>query len=186
MFAMKALSVDDKEGTRQALLALAKQIPGAWLGIKIAALLLVLEGQRRGRIAASLGVGRTSLERWVHEVNQMGAVSLVPKDHPGRTPVLGPDLQARLKRDLEEGPHKFGLPRAAWDGPMLVVHLKERFGVKLKVRQAQNWMHRLDYSLKRASYVYVQARKKDARAFVRELKKTSNTEQEKGDHRVSG
>ena len=186
MFAMKALSVVDREGTRQALLVLAKQIPGAWLGIKIAALLLVLEGQRRGWIAALLGVGRTSLERWVHEVNQTGTVSLVPKHHPGRTSVLSPDLQERLKLDLEKSPHKFGLPRAAWDGPMLVIHLKERFGVKLKVRQAQDWMHRLGYSMKRASYVYVQARKKDARTFLRELKKTSNAEPKKGDHRVSG
>jgi transposase len=183
---MKALSLVDKEGTRQALLALAKQVPGAWLGIKIAALLLVLEGQRRGRIAALLGLGRTSLERWVHEVNQTGAVSLVPKPHAGRPPSLSPDLQARLKRDLEESPHKFGLPRAAWDGPMLVVHLKERFGVKLEVRQAQNWMHRLGYSLKRASYVYVQARKKDARSFRRALKKTASAEPPKGDHRFSG
>jgi len=89
-------------------------------------------------------------------------------------------LEQRLKKDLEETPQKFGLPRAAWDGPTLVVHLKERFGVKLKVRQAQNWMHRLGYSLKRASYVYVQARKKDALAFQQELKKTAHPEPTKG------
>ena len=183
---MKALSLVDEEGTRQALLALAKQVPGAWLGIKIAALLLVLEGQRRGRIAALLGLGRTSLQRWVHEVNQTGTVSLVGEPHLGRPPRLSPDLQALLKQDLEQSPHKFGLPRAAWDGPMLVVHLKERFGVKLKVRQAQNWMHRLGYSLKRASYVYVQSRKKDAHVFRQALKKTANPEPPEGDHRFSG
>lgn len=182
---MKALSLN-KEGTRQALLSLAKQVPGAWLGIKIAALLLVLEGQRRGRIAALLGVGCTSLERWIHEVNQSGATSLVPKHHPGRPPSLNPNLQAQLKKDLEKSPDKFGLPRAAWDGTMLVIHLKERFGVKLKVRQARNWMHRLGYTVKRASYAYVQARKKDARAFRQALKKTANVEPPKGDHRFSG
>ncbi len=37
---MKALSVTHQEATRGKLLALAKQVPGAWIGIKIAALSL--------------------------------------------------------------------------------------------------------------------------------------------------
>ena len=184
--AMKALSLTDKETTRQTLLALAKQVPGAWIGIRIAALLLVLEGQRMGWISALFGLNTTTLQRWIHRVNKEGSHALIPKLHPGRSPGLSHDLQQRLKRDLEESPHKFGLPRSAWDGPTLVVHLRERFDVKLKVRQAQNWMHRLGYSLKRASYVYVQARKKDARAFRRTLKKTANPEPQKGDYCVPG
>lgn len=175
-FVVKALTLADKEETRQTLLALAKQAPGAWIGIRIAALLLVVEGQRPGRINALFGLNPTTLERWIHLVNKGGSQALIPKLHPGRPSGLSPDLQRHLKGDLEESPHKLGLPRAAWDGPTLVVYLKERFGVKLKVRQAQNWMHRLGYSLKRASYVYVQARKKDAREFRRELKKTANAE----------
>lgn len=172
---MKALSLADREMTRQRLLALAKQVPGAWVGIKIAALLLVLEGQRPGWISALFGLNSTTLERWIHVVNKGGSQALIPKRHPGRPAGLSADVQRRLKADLEESPHKFGLPRAAWDGPTLVVHLRERFGVKLKVRQAQKWMHRLGYSLKRAGYVYVQARKKDAREFRRELKKTADS-----------
>ena len=172
---MKSLSLGDKETGRQALLALARQVPGAWIGIRIAALLLVLEGQRPGWITALLGLNATTLERWVHRMNKGGSQALLPKRQPGRPPALSPDLQVRLERDLAESPQKFGLGRAGWDGPTLVVHLRQRFGVKLKVRQAQNWMHRLGYSLKRASYVYVQARKKDAQAFRRVLKKTAGT-----------
>lgn len=180
---MKSLSLGDKETSRQALLALAKQVPGAWIGIRIAALLLVLEGQRPGRITALFGLNATTLERWVHRVNKGGSQALIPKRQPGRPPGLSPDLRVRLERELEESPQKFGLARAAWDGPTLVVHLKERFGVKLRVRQAQNWIHRLGYSLKRASYVYIQARKKDARTFRQALKKTANAGPQKGDRR---
>ncbi|MCX6565020.1 MAG: winged helix-turn-helix domain-containing protein, partial [Candidatus Aminicenantes bacterium] len=57
----------------------------------------------------------------------------------------------------------------------LVEHLKRRYGLKMKVRQAQIWMHQLGYRLKRASYVYLQARAKDAKQFHRELKKTSKS-----------
>ena len=52
-------------GARIRLLALAEEIPGAWVGIKIAALLLVLEGQRPGWITEVLGLTRMSLSRWI-------------------------------------------------------------------------------------------------------------------------
>lgn len=169
---MRALTLTHPEATREQLLGLAKQVPGAGVGLKIAALLLVLEGQRPGRINASLGVGRMTLERWIHGVNQDGVRALVPKPRPGRPSQLTPALREQLQRDLEKTPREFGLQRAAWDGPTLVVHLKKHLGVKLKARQAEYWLHRLGYSLKRAGYVYLQARAKDADHFRQELKKT--------------
>jgi transposase len=84
-------------------------------------------------------------------------------------------VRKRLERDLEKPPREFGIQRSSWDGPTLVVYLRKRFGVNVKVRQAQYWLRSLDYSLKRAGYVYLQARAKDARRFRRELKKTPPT-----------
>ncbi|MFY9530849.1 MAG: winged helix-turn-helix domain-containing protein, partial [Candidatus Acidiferrales bacterium] len=86
-------------------------------------------------------------------------------------------LTARLRRqllaDLERSPEQHGLPRAAWDGPTFAVHVRRRFGVHLKVRQAQNWLHRLGYRLTRAGYAYLQAQAEDAAKFRRKLKKTA-------------
>ena len=169
---MKALSITHPEATREKLLTLAKQIPGAWIGLKIAALLLVLEGQRPGWIAALFGLSRMTLDRWIQGVNQKGTSSLIPEPRPGRPTQLTPSMRKQLKQHLEKSPSEFGLARVGWDGPTLVVHLKKEFGVKIKVRQAQYWLHYLGYSLKRASYVYLQARAKDARNFHQELKKT--------------
>lgn len=169
---MKALSLTHQEATREKLLAMAKQIPGAWIGIKIAALLLILEGQRPGWINVVLGLSRMTLERWINGVNQEGTQALIPDPRPGRPTQLTPAVRQRLERDLEKPPREFGLQRASWDGPTLVVHLRKRFEVNVKVRQAQYWLHSLDYSLKRAGYVYLQARAKDARHFRQELKKT--------------
>ncbi|MEK7353256.1 MAG: helix-turn-helix domain-containing protein [Chloroflexota bacterium] len=173
---MKALTLTHPDATREKLLGLAKQVPGAWVGLKIAALLLVLEGQRPGQVNASLGLSRMTLERWIHDVNLNGIQALAPKPRPGRSSQLTPALREQLQRDLEKPPREFGLQRAAWDGPTLVVHLKKELGVKLKTRQAQYWLHRLGYSLKRAGYVYLQARAKDADDFRKELKKTGPTE----------
>jgi transposase len=169
---MKALSLMHPEASREKLLALAKQVPEARIGIKIAALLLVLEGQRPGQVNALLGLSRMTLERWIKGVNQAGIQALMPAPRPGRPTQLTPAVRQRLERDLAKPPREFGLQRAAWDGPTLVVHLQKHFGLKLKVRQAQYWLHRLDYSLKRAGYVCLQARAKDAQHFRQELKKT--------------
>ncbi len=173
---MKALTLIHPEATREKLLSLAKQVPGAWVGLKIAALLLVLEGQRPGQVNASLGLSRMTLERWIHGVNRRGIRALVPKARPGRPSQLTRTVREQLQHDLEKSPRDFGLGRAAWDGPTLVVYLRKGFGVKLKARQAQYWLHRLGYSLKRAGYVYLQARAEEASDFRGRLKKTGPTE----------
>jgi len=166
------LELTHPHATRPRLIVLAKEIPGAWIGIKIAALLLLLEGQRPGWIAEVLGLTRMSLTRWIHGVNAAGLEALRPKPRPGRPKRMTPQVQQALATHLEQSPQAFGLPRVQWDGPTLVVHLKRQFGIALKVRQAQMWMHQLGYRLKRASHAYLQARTDEARRFQRALKKT--------------
>jgi transposase len=151
---------------------MAKEIPGARTGLKIAALLLALEGQRPSWIVDVLGCTRMSLNRWMHGMNAEGVGSLIPKPRPGRPARLTPAIRHRLARHLEQSPQVFGLPRVQWDGPTVVVHLKRQFGIGLKVRQAQMWMHQLGFRMKRASHGYLQARAADAQRFQRRLKKT--------------
>jgi len=169
---MKRLSLDHPDLIRAQLLDLAQKAPGAWVGIRIAALLLVVEGQRSGWITQVLGLTRMSLTRWVRGVNREGIEFLRPKPRPGRPGQLTEELAHELEDHLERSPREFGWSRVGWDGPTLVVHLKKYFGINLKVRQAQKWMHRLGYRMKRASHVYLQARSEDARRFHRSLKKT--------------
>lgn len=166
------LQLTHPDATRARLMALAKDIPGAWVGMKIAALLLLLEGQRPGWITEVLGLTRMSLTRWIHGVNAAGLQALRPKPRPGRPARLTPQVRAALTAHLEQSPQAVGLPRVQWDGPTLVVHLKRHFGIALKVRQAQHWMHQLGYRLKRASHTYLQAQTSEARRFQRALKKT--------------
>ena len=166
------LSIVHKNATKEQLLALADQIPGAWIGIKIAALLLVLEGQRPGWITEVLGLTRMSLSRWIHGINKDGLEFLKPQPRSGRPARLEPKIRQALEEHLEKSPREFGLNRAQWDGPTVAIHLKRYFGITLKVRQAQRWMHQLGYRLKRASYSYLQARSREAQKFQRTLKKT--------------
>jgi transposase len=170
-----SLEVVHPEASRDGLLQAAREIPGAMIGIKIAALLLTLEGQRPGWIAEVLGLTRQSLNLWMHKVNEQGLKSLKPVKRPGRPARLTPQVCHKLEEHLEKSPEEFGLNRVRWDGPTLVVHLKSQFGIHLKVRQAQSWMHQLGYRMKRAGYSYLQGRSEDARKFRRRLKKTPDS-----------
>jgi len=160
--------------SKEQLLALAAKVPGAWVGIKIATILLVLEGQRPGWISEVLGQTRMNVNRWTRVVNKDGVEALVPKKQSGRPVRMTPKIAAQLELHLEESPERFGLNRVRWDGPTLATHLQRQFGIKLKVRQAQYWMHQLGYRLKRANHVYLQAKAEDAKKFARNLKKTQN------------
>lgn len=182
---MEAVDIRHSEVTRENLVAFAKDIPGAWMGLKIAALLLIVEGQRPGWTAQVLGLTRMSLNRWIRAVNADGLKALKNKPRPGRPSRLTARIAEEVERHLEQSPQDFGLNRARWDGPTLVEHLKRRYGLKLKVRQAQIWMHQLGYRLKRASYAYLQARAEEAKQFRRELKKTPKSGAS-GDRGLSG
>jgi transposase len=169
------LTLTHPEATRERLLNFVRETPGASIGIKVAALLLVLEGQRPSWIIDLLGLTRQSLNNWMHGVNERGVAALKALPRPGRPTQLTGNIQRAFESDLERSPLAFGLNRVRWDGPTLVVHMKRRFGIKLKVRQAQIWMHRLGYRLKHSSYVYLQARSNETRRFSRALKKTQKS-----------
>ena len=64
-----SLGLEDPLAKRRELLALAEQVPGAWIGMKVAALLLIVEGQRPG---------------WIAEVSGSDAHEPVPLDPLGQ------------------------------------------------------------------------------------------------------
>ena len=53
---MKALTITDERVTREALLGMAERVPGAWIGIRIAAILLLMEGLKSTKIAELFGI----------------------------------------------------------------------------------------------------------------------------------
>jgi transposase len=114
--------------------------------------LLTLEGQRPSWIFDILGMSRQTLNVLIHRVNEKGLKAFEPPKKAGRPDRLMPKIRHALQEHLGKSPSGFGLNRVQWDSPTLVVHLKSQFGITLKVRQAQAWMHQLGYRLKRAIY----------------------------------
>src|SRR5260370_26737397 len=112
-----------------------------------------------------------SLTRWIHGVNRVGVETLKEPVRTGPTPRMIPAQQQVLAQNLQKSPLNFGLRRPQWDGPTLVQHIQRQFGVKLTVRQAQKWLHKVGYQIKPGTHVYFPNCATDARRFQRRLKK---------------
>ena len=170
---MKALTLNHPEMTRQSLLAQADSIPGAWIGIRIAALLLWLSGWKSTAISELFGVSRWAVCQWIGLANEQGLSRVQPRPAPGRKPRLNAAAQQPLDLALQESPEKFGLPRTRWDGVLVVEYLRRFHHVELKVRQAQRYVRRLGFTLQMPIYRYLQAKKKGVEQFRRAVKKNS-------------
>ena len=170
---MKALTLNHPDITRQSLLAQADCIPGAWIGIRIAALLLWLSGWKSPAISELFGGSRWAVCQWLGLANAQGLRSVQPRPAPGRKPRLSAAAQQQLDLALQASPENFGLPRTRWDGVLVVEYLRRFHHVELKVRQAQRYVRRLGFTLQMPIYRYLQARKKGVAAFQRAVKKNS-------------
>lgn len=169
---MRALSLNNAQITRQRLLDMAEDIPGAWAGIRIAALLLLLSGWKSTNIASLFGLSRWSIVKWIYKANEEGVTSVQDKQRSGRPPRVTDSCKQALDQALQKSPKDFGIARARWDGIVVVEYLKKFHEVTIRPRRAQQLLHELEYTLKQPAYRFVQASKKGIKGFRISLKKT--------------
>ncbi len=169
---MKALTLSHQELTREALLRKAEEIPGAWVGIRIAAYLLVLTGWKSTQIADLFGLSRWGAVKLIQKANREGLEAI--EDHPrsGRPSQFGEKVLKDLDEALSKSPQDYGLSRNRWDGVVVAEYLKRFHYVKVQVRHAQRMIKKLGYSLRRPMYRYIQATEKGVAEFHNEVKKT--------------
>jgi len=73
---MKALTISHLDITKELLLHKAEKTPGAWVGIRIAALLLVLSGWKSSQVAELFGLTRWTVVKWMQKANREGIESV--------------------------------------------------------------------------------------------------------------
>lgn len=170
---MKPLKISHAGVTRKALVGMADSIPGAWIGIRIAGLLLLLSGWKSTAVSQLFGLSRQAVVDWVRKANRLGLDSIHDVARSGRPTRLDRAAQQKLEKALRQSPEAFGLKRTRWDGVVMVEFLRQECNVELKLRQARNWLKRLGFVLKRPVYRYLQASNKGVARFRRGLKKNS-------------
>jgi transposase len=170
---MKSLKVTHPSITEKALLQKAESIPGAWNGIRIAALLLLLRGWKSTAISRLFGISRQAVIDWIRKANKRGLDSVLDEQRSGRPTRVSSAAQQKLADALTKSPEEFGLRRTRWDGVVVVEFLHKVCNVELKPRQARNWLKRLGFALKQPIYGYIQATDEGVAGFRRGLKKNS-------------
>jgi transposase len=172
---MKALTIHNSAVTKESLLEMAQQSPETWIGIRIAAGLLILKGWTSSQVAELFDVSRWTAVQWIQRLNNQGIEGLEEQPRPGRPVRMTEEIQTELEQALMSDPRDLGLSRNRWDGVAVVEYLEREHGVHLKVRQAQRWIRRLGFSLRRPIYRYAQAASEGIESFSKEIKKTSAT-----------
>jgi transposase len=168
---MKPLKITNPEVTEEKLLKQATLIPGAWAGIRIAALLLILRGWRSTAVASLFGLSRPTAVAWIRDANVRGVMGVEDRPRSGRPARVTPEAAQELEKALEKDPREFGLHRSRWDGVTVVEYLRKVWGISIKARQGRNWLQRLGFVLKKPGYRLLQATGKGVPRFRRGLKK---------------
>jgi transposase len=169
---MKALTLSHPSLTREILLRAADETRGAWIGIRIAALLLILSGWKSTQVAELFGLTRWAVVKWIRKANSDGVEMINDRACSGRPSYFDKDLMKKLDEALSKSPQDFGIPRAKWDGVVFVEYLKKTYHIEIHVRHAQRMIKKLGYSLRRPIYRFVQAQEEGVEEFRGTLKKT--------------
>lgn len=113
-------------------------------------------------VAALFGINPTTVQRWVHRINESGFGGLNDKSGRGRRSQLSDTDQCQLKKTLKA---RFGYEQSRWDGKLLSQHLKVHYEVQLKVRKCQYLFKHLEFALQRSRKMPAGAHPKKKEAF---------------------
>ena len=83
-------------------------------------------------------------------------------------PTLSADQQAELKAAIQAPPRAVGIELADWNWKVVREFVQRRFGQTLSRSSCLNYLHRLDFVLKRPKKCLVKANATRRAAFVRE------------------
>ena len=169
---MKVLTLSHPTVTRDILLRKADETPEAWIGIRIAALLLILSGWKSTQVAELFGLTRWAVVKWIQKANSDGVEMVNDRARSGRPSHFDENVMKKLDEVLSKSPQDFGIPRAKWDGVVFVEYLKKAYHVEIHVRHAQRLIKKLGYSLRRPMYRFVQAKEEGVEEFRETLKKS--------------
>jgi transposase len=117
--------------------------------------------------------------QWIQRLNKEGVSGLAEKRHFGRPIRMDESIQNQLEQALMKSPREIGLSRNRWDGVSVVEYVEREHNVHIKVRQAQRWIRRLGFSLRRPIHCYAQATSEGVEVFVKGIKKTPTTSKDK-------
>lgn len=143
--------------------------------VRVQGLLLVHRGFRETEAADIVGVGRRTLQDWIHRYRNNGIAGLVKGPYPGGKPKLTDEQKSELAALIASGPEAAGFDTGVWIAPIVVELVKKRYGVSYSSSQIARILHDLRFSVqyptKRLSKADEEAQEKWLAQELSEIKK---------------
>ena len=146
---MKRLQIRDAAVMRIAIQQEIARSEEARYDHRLHGVLLVASGKSCIEVGRTFGEDPRTIQRWVRRFEGHGFAGLREGHRPGRPRSLDARQWDRLAAELRRSPRDFGHEQNLWDGKLLSVHLKQRYGVALGVRQCQRIFRQLGFRLRK-------------------------------------
>ena len=173
---MRKLEIADPEIMRIAIQQEIVRSDESRYDHRLHGLLLVAGGQSCQQVAETFGENPRTVQRWVKRFEEYGLDGLREGERPGRPATLDVKQWAALGRDMRRTPAEFGHAAHLWDGKLLSEHLRQRYGVKLGVRQCQRIFGQMGFRLRKPRPQVAQSDPERVAAF----KKTASAGKTRG------
>jgi len=145
----KKLEIKDVDGVKARIREYFSSNIDARFAHRLDLIILLCNGHSVTEVSKLYGVNRGTIRRWVCRLNEEGIEGLIERPRAGRPSGLSKEQFVELRGDLKKSPLYIGYKQGRWDGKLLSHHLKEKYGVLLKVRRCQMLFHELGFSLQR-------------------------------------
>ncbi len=168
---MRPLQITRSSPDHDVLVELYRKEKNLKLKERYQALYLLSEGRNCTQVAKMLKRSRRTILNWLNAFNRGGLTAIVPILSPGRPSRLTEEQKTTLKDDVLQHPRDLGYDFSNWEGKHVSQHIKNKFGVLLKVRQCQYLLHELGFTLQRPRYHFQKADPKQQDDFVQKFQK---------------
>src|SRR3954468_4052240 len=112
---------------------------------RVQAVILAKQGDTAPQIARALGVSPRAVQAWVAAYNRGGLGALPDRPHPGRTPILPRDQEARFRERIDAPPRP-GDGVCELRGRDIRRILEQEFAARYTLDGVYKLLHRLGYS----------------------------------------
>jgi transposase len=114
---------------------------------QIQALLFASRGNRETDVAQIMGMGRRTVQDWIHRYRARGIPGLAKGPFKGPKSRLTEDQKTELSRIIAAGPVEIGLDTGVRTTPIIVKLVKDLFGVSYHPGHIGKIIHRLRFSV---------------------------------------
>jgi transposase len=119
--------------------------------------LLVAQGMSCLEVAHILGDAPRTVQYWIRRFEAEGLAALVEGERTGRPTRLRQEQIQEVSRALRQSPDAVGLSGNLWDGKTLAAFIRQRYKVRLGVRQCQRIFRQLHFRLRKPRPVIARA-----------------------------